>query len=102
MGGKDNSYQQQLAPTTELVHCSSCNRSQKAEFFIAGKLACDACLKERREKRQKKGGERTLLEQDRNGQWQEQQVNQSCLVPSTLSLLEQYLAATIANEEAQT
>ena len=54
LGGKDDNNQQQLAPTTELIHCSSCKRSQQTEFFSVGKLTCDTCLKERREKHQKK------------------------------------------------
>ena len=56
LGGKEDSNQQQLVPAaaTDLIHCPSCKRSQQAEFFSAGKLTCDACLKERREKHQKK------------------------------------------------
>ena len=54
LGGKADNNQQQLAPTTELIPCSSCKRSQQAEFFSAGKLTCDTCLKKRREKHQTK------------------------------------------------
>jgi hypothetical protein len=62
--GKDNSNQQQLTPTSELIHCSSCKRSQQAEFFTAGKLTCDACLTERRKSIRRKSA--NLLDQDHN------------------------------------
>ena len=97
LGGKDN--QQQSTPTSELFHCSSCKRSQQAEFFTAGKLTCDACLTERRKKHQKKVSKST-----RSGP---QQVIARAISESIFSCawhIESLgsVAAAVTTEEAQT